>query len=177
MKKSSKRWIQGLALTALIVGGVPLVSQAATNESPIPPLGLQLGQSQGGMMTIMSEKLGISIDDLRSDRQSGMSIAAIAKEKGLTTDQLMDTMITQHSQQLDQLVSDGTITKQERDQYLSTMQERMSQMLERTTTGRPEWAGQGQMGNGKGFGRAMNGTHPNTPQRGYGQGFNGTVNN
>lgn len=150
-----KKWRNiGLAavLGAAIVGSVPLISQAA-NEAPQTSnggMGMGLGRMGTSMIDSISKFLGLTSDEVRTERQSGKSLADIASDKGVAKDKLLDQMVQERKAQLDALVKDGKLTQEQADQYLSQIKDRMGTMVERTETGRPDFApGRGQ-GKGRG---------------------------
>ena len=137
-----------LALGAVLVGGIPLISYAATASDATqntPGNGLGIGRTGTPMIDTISKILGLTTDEIRDERQEGKSLSDIAGEKGVTKESLLNQMVKARQTQLDALVKDGTLTKEQADDYLAQMKERMSTMIEKTETGRPDFApGRGQ---------------------------------
>lgn len=155
-----KKWRNlGLAavLGAALVGSVPLISQAANDTPQVTNngVGLAIGRMGTSMIDSISKFLGLTSDEVRTERQSGKSLTDIASDKGVSKDKLLDQMLKERKVQLDALVKDGKLTQEQADQYLAQMKERMGTMVDRTETGRPDFApGRGQgMGQGQGQGR------------------------
>lgn len=110
--------------------------------------GLMGGQAVRGdgilhdaMITVYSEKLGISVDELNTRLSNGETLAEIAAAKGLTVDQIIALRSEARTLAIDQAVKDGTITQAQ-----------------------AEWMKQrgvgGMMGSGRGSGRGMHGVGP-----------------
>jgi len=153
-----KKFGIAIALSALLLISIPVLSFAASSTDQ-DNNGLGLGRIYGNMMTTVSQALGLTSDEIRTERWNGKSLAAIAQEKGISEDQLIGTVEKERKDQLDQLVQQGKITQAQADQCLEQMDDRMKSSLERTTTGRPDWALGGGSGSrqGKGMGRGMGG--------------------
>jgi hypothetical protein len=143
-----------LLLGGLLVVTQPDVSRAAEGDAtPAAPvttgqatygagLGLGLGRSMGGMITSLSDMLGIDVADLRAERQAGKSLADIAAANGVDKDQLVEKATTARQQLLEEKVAAGQITQEQADYCLENMQKRVEQNLERTTVG-PNGQGRG----------------------------------
>jgi hypothetical protein len=96
--------------------------------------------------------LGISTSQLFSDLQSGKSLEDIAKATdGKSTQGLIDAMVAAEKQQLDSAVGNGMITQAQADQIESSIETRVTAMV-----------------NGTGFGRRGGGFGP--PSGGQGNG-------
>jgi len=102
--------------------------------------------------TDIANFIGVTIDDLRTARESGKSLATIATEHGKTEDALIQFIISKETANLDSLLKDGKITQIQYDNAVKDMATRVKEMVERTETGKPGFAN----GMGKGFGRGFN---------------------
>lgn len=153
-----KKWMNlgiAVALGAVLIGGMPAISKAANDATQAngPGFGAAIGRTGSTMVDTISEFLGLTSDEVRTERQNGKSLAAIAEEKGTAKEKLLDQMVKQRKAQLDALVKSDKLTQEQADQYLSQMKDRMGTMIERTDTGKPEFA----QGRGQGKGRGMQG--------------------
>lgn len=63
--------------------------------------------------SILENKLGFTKTQIEDDAKSGKTAFDLAKEKGMTEDQLRTAIIDAKSQKIDQMVTDGKITKDE----------------------------------------------------------------
>jgi hypothetical protein len=127
---------------------VPLISQAADDTTPTGGFGPGVNRVCSSMIDGVADFLGLTTDQVREERQSGKSLFEIANEKGVSKDKLLDQMLEQRKAQLDDLVKQGKLTKDQANQYLDQMKDRMGTMVERSETGGPGFGGRGQ---GKGM--------------------------
>ncbi len=146
-----------LALGGMLVFGQPFTlpdANAATTEpaaaetASVYGQGAGLGRVYGNMMDSVSKQLGMEPAELRTERQSGKSLSQIADSKGITEDKLVDTIVEQRKSQLDQSVSNGTISQEQAEYCQENMEQRVTESVERTTVGPRDGRG------GKGTGRA-----------------------
>ncbi|TZE80943.1 hypothetical protein [Calorimonas adulescens] len=112
--------------------------------------GLRIGGAKG-MNQEVADFLGVSIEDLIAKRQSGMSLADIAKEKGITEEQLINFISENRNEALKKLVDEGKITQAQLEQHQTYMEQRIKQNIESTSTG-PKGLGNG-MAQGRRAGR------------------------
>lgn len=66
-------------------------------------------QSQA-MFEAVASKLGMSLDDLENQLEAGKSLADLAREKGVSEDELRTTVVGVIQPRLDQAVKEGKIT-------------------------------------------------------------------
>ena len=104
-----------------------------------------------GEMDDLASFLGIDTDTLESERQSGKSLAEIAKEHNKTVDELKAFLGTEFTNKIDALLKDGKITQEQYDNMKSRFNERIDEMINRTSTGMPEWRGKGNNGEHRGM--------------------------
>jgi hypothetical protein len=76
--------------------------------------------------------LGVSESELRATLESGKSLAQIAKEKDKSVDKLVDALVTATTKRLDQAVTDGRLTKAERDKIVAGLKEQTEAIVNRT---------------------------------------------
>lgn len=166
-KRWSKFMVLGMALL-LVVGMVASVSAAGSANSAQPNAlcqGLMLGKQKAQTaLNVVADLTGLSATEIRSQRQDGKSLAAIAESKGVTEQTVVDKVIAERTAALDKLKADNKITEAQYQTCISNMQTRVKANVERTTVGpangqkagqgmgRMQGAGQGQ-GMGKGCGQ------------------------
>lgn len=91
-----------------------------------------------------STYLGISVADLRTQLQSGKTLAEIAAAtSGKTKDGLIAAIVAAHTAQIDKAVTDGKLTADQATKLKTGLTERVTAMVERS----------GPTGPGPGFGR------------------------
>lgn len=140
------------AFALLLLVAVPVFALAAPNGNGFATTG-------GNLLDTLAKLLGMTPSDIQTERIQGKSMVQIAEEKGVTEEKLMEAALAARKAQIDQLVKDGKITQAQADYMLTQMKTRIKANLERTTVGKPGWAGKrgnGQGMNGSGFGKGMN---------------------
>ena len=156
LKKSAPLMIAVLVL-GLVLGNV-LSSGAApssdtTAQSGVTGLGLRLGgamRDAGGRLSDVVAKLtGLDADEVEDQRHAGTSFAAIAKTKGVTSDELVAEALKVRKQLLDEKVKAGAITQAQADDALDRMKDRLGDRVDSTDAGRG-MGGRGMGGRGQG---------------------------
>ena len=74
--------------------------------------------------------LGIDVNTLRSERQSGKTLVEIAKAKGKSETDLINFIVTRQKEKINQLVKDGKITQTQADYLLKNIETRVKTMVE-----------------------------------------------
>lgn len=147
----------GLTGTALAAAPTPGAGPFGTGSwCPAHPLGQGAGMPMSGLAIGVHDEvanlLGLTPEELRAKHQAGQSLADIATEQGVSTEQLVETMLSAHQAQLATLVENGTLTQTQADRMLAAMALRISAMIQ--WTGGP--MGHGMMGQrgygGRGYG-------------------------
>jgi len=83
-------------------------------------------------LDVAAEALGMTTDDLLAELQDGKSIAAVAEEKGVGLDTIIDAYVAQESERLARAVEDGKITQDQADSMLEKSRERIQEMMDQT---------------------------------------------
>jgi hypothetical protein len=107
------------------------------------------GLGTGSCPAAVTELLGMTPAEIQAQRLEGKSLVQIAAAKGVTEDQLKNAILTARQTQLKERVTAGTLTQEQATLMLQTMEQNVVQAINRTTTGRPDWAGIN--GNGQGL--------------------------
>ncbi len=137
----------GVAMAAIIV-----VTTAAWNW------GQHDGESpKGSLITVAAAELDMAVEDLVGELHDGTTIAALAEERGVDTDVIVQAALEPISERISQAVEDGRITEEEAADRLAQAEERITERLEQTA---PVGDGPEQMGRhgargmgGQGFGQ------------------------
>ncbi|HSH59574.1 MAG TPA: hypothetical protein VK988_08025 [Acidimicrobiales bacterium] len=149
MKRSNV--IASLTLTAgLAVGGVggvllgiPAVSgaQSDTTQPPTeqehpgtPMRGHGGGCHRSPGPQAAATALNMSVEDLRNQLRDGKTIAAVAKEKGVDVQKVIDALVGEATQRIDQAVKDGKITAEQAGRKKQNLAARITRMV---NEGRP----------------------------------------
>lgn len=149
MKRSNL--IAGITLTAgLFAGaaggallGIPAVSGAQT-DTTTPPAEQQQpepmrahrggGCHKGPGLQAAATALNMSVEDLRTQLRDGKTIAAVANEKGVDVQKVIDAMVTEATQRIDQAVKDGKLTAEQAARKKENLSARITRMV---NEGRP----------------------------------------
>ncbi len=133
----------------------------AERMDQIPPedgMGLPFHGMRGGwdmrgssLFSVAAEKLGLTVQELMTELQSGKSIADVAAEKGVDTQTIADAYIAQVKEQLDTAVADGRITQKQADLQLENITAQVTTQLEAACGGCVPGGFMGRGGRGRGF--------------------------
>lgn len=140
----------GALVLAIAIGTIttPIIGSAQgtdpkTNVNNNYNRGDRLGLHHDGLMRdTVAKTLGITVDELCTLRSSGKSIAQIAKEKGISSKDLVDKLTKARTDQVEQLFKDGKITAAQKDWVLTDLKSRIEENINRTDVSR---------GHGRGF--------------------------
>jgi hypothetical protein len=149
-------------VTGILIGSV-LVG-AAFAAAPAPqgtptPFVPGSGQGRGGMMGRggmvggwMGSEMGMeqevldllhmTSEQVAVERQAGKSLVQIAQAKGVTEQQLVNTILAAKRADLDKLVRDGKLTQAQADLMYTNMQQTVAQAVNRTGVGSMRGNGQ-----------------------------------
>lgn len=115
-----------ITLIGLFVVGTAF-AQAPTPTTPtVPqtPWGYAWGRMWGGATVVsdaVTKLLGMTSEQIYTERAAGKTLVDIAKEKGVTDQQLLDAMLAGQKQVIDQAVKDGNLTQAQADWMLERM--------------------------------------------------------
>ena len=100
-----------------------------------PPKGF-MGRGDTALIGVAAEKLDMSVEDLHAQLIDGRSIAEVAEEQGVETQEIIDAYLAQLEENLTQKVADGEITQNQADWMLEQATERVPEQLENAFDGR-----------------------------------------
>lgn len=155
MKKSTILALVAAALVAgLTLGGMTTAMAAATG-SDTAGLGLRLGpafrDAGARMLDILAKATGKSVEDIQAERQSGKSVADIAKANNVDLDEVVAKVLDARKAVLADRVKTGAMTQDQADQAIARMQDRITDRVNSTETGPRNGQGRG-AGGGRGMG-------------------------
>ena len=136
--------------------GDALKARIESGEYPVITGGLGFGghghDGHGfGHLSAAAAYLGLSESDLQTQLASGKSLADIAKAQGKSVDGLVAAMLADEKKELDAAVAAGRLTQAQADQMLANAKQRLTDMVNGTTTG--HWGMGPGMDMGPGMGR------------------------
>ena len=108
---------------------------------PGPGFGFHAGMHRGGQfLDAAATYLGISGDQLRTQLESGKSLADVATAQGKSVDGLKQAITDDVQSKLDQAVTDGRLTSAQRDEILADLKARIDDLVTGTMPARPQGA-------------------------------------
>lgn len=93
---------------------------------------------RGAASEAVQELLGMEQDELREALQSGQTLAEVAEANGVSTDVLVDTIVSDANERLDEKVAEGVITAEEADEKRENLEERAIARVNGERPERPE---------------------------------------
>ncbi|MBI5230660.1 MAG: hypothetical protein HY876_00660 [Coriobacteriales bacterium] len=121
----------------------------------------RFGRNGLGLVDVVAKLTGLSADDVAAARADGKSFADIAKDKGVSADDIVAEAMKARTEFLEARVKDGTLTEDQKDEILAQMKTN----LEARVTSTDAQVGRGRMGGGcggpgRGRGRGAGSTAP-----------------
>ena len=122
--------------------------------------GAKFGNPANAPLAVAAKAIGIDETALRTELQSGKTIADVAKAKGVDSAKVVTAIVDAHKADVAQAVTDGKLTQAQADQMLANSQARATDLVNgKAPTGRHI----GGRGHGLGFGQQAPGSTPATP--------------
>jgi len=157
-----KKVIVAVAIGALIIGAVASYATSASTQG---------GRGQGlnsrseprsgytQMLEARAQILGVTTEELQKELDAGKSFGDIAKEKGLTSEELHQKMLAAKKTHLENLVKAGILTQEQLETQVQLMEQHYADCdCDEDCDGtcdedhdKPRW---GKMGRGSGMGLA-----------------------
>ncbi|HIC88738.1 MAG TPA: hypothetical protein EYP04_04985, partial [Anaerolineae bacterium] len=92
-------------------------------------MGGWIGGPENSLVAIAADQLGLSVDELVAELQTGKSIAELAEEKGVEVQTIVDAIVAPRAEKLAEAVANGRITQEQADRMLSHMEEMVQNRL------------------------------------------------
>jgi len=87
------------------------------------------------LRSVAAEKLGMELADLQTELDNGKTIAALAEEKGVDTQTIIDAYLAQVKAKLDEKVASGEMTQEQADAHLEQAKTRATEKMDSTWEG------------------------------------------
>jgi hypothetical protein len=113
-----------VVLLGLFLVGTVFAQSPTATPAPTTPWGQAWGGIWRGSSTIskaITDLLGMTQGQILDERLAGKTLLDIAKEKGVTEQQLIDALVSGRKEVLDQAVKDGRLTQAQADWMLEAM--------------------------------------------------------
>ncbi len=82
--------------------------------------------------------LGMSEGELHQALRNGTSLGELADSKGVDRQQLVDALVAAATERINEAVSDGKLTREQADQRIADLPDRIADLLDRTLPSRAE---------------------------------------
>jgi hypothetical protein len=105
-----------------------------------PGFGVHVGMAGGKFLDAAATYLGLTEDQLRTQLESGKSLADVAQAQGKSVDGLKQAILNDVQTNLDQAVKDGRLTSDQRDQILADLKAHIDDLVNGTMPARPQGA-------------------------------------
>jgi hypothetical protein len=126
--RSPKRIAAGLAAATLVIGaGAGLAQASGGGGGP--------GHGPGPGAEAIADYLGLTAAQLRTQLESGKSLADVAKAQGKTVAGLEDAIVADATSHLDAAVADGRLTKAQEASVLAELKAHVDDMVNRVGPG------------------------------------------
>jgi hypothetical protein len=140
------------ALSGLVEDGTLTQEQADAVEEALEdarPAG-GFGHGLHADLSTVAEVLGLSEDDLRTALEDGATLAEVAEEQGVDTQEVVDAVVAAQQERLDEAVAGGDLTQERADEIAEQAEERATALVNGEM---PAFAGRGGPGHPGGHGR------------------------
>jgi AraC-like DNA-binding protein len=91
-----------------------------------------------GRLSAAADYLGLTEAQLRSELESGKSLAQVAQAHGKSVDGLVDALVAAAKKHLDEAVAAGRLTKAQEAEMLKGLRDRITNLVNSTRLGPPE---------------------------------------
>ncbi|MBM4430685.1 MAG: hypothetical protein FJ026_10120 [Chloroflexi bacterium] len=82
------------------------------------------------LVSVAAEKLGMTVEELRTELEADKTIADVAEAKGVGLATIVDAYLAAKEERVQQMVNDGRITQEQADKLLDGMREQVQKQLE-----------------------------------------------
>lgn len=107
------------------------------------------GHGPGGHdSTVVTDLLGMTDDELRTELRAGSSLAEVAEANGVDTQTLVDAIVAERQAHIDEAVAEGDLTADEAAERSADIEERVTERVNGEFEGRRGPRGPGGPGNG-----------------------------
>jgi hypothetical protein len=125
-------------------GAMPGGPQGSESGAACGPMGERPGGHMLGL-DAAAEAIGIDVEELSTALRDGQTIAEVAEENGVDSDEVVSAMVAAAEERLAQAVEEGQLTEDEADEIAAELPERIAEMVQ---NGPPEGGPQGGMPGG-----------------------------
>lgn len=120
------------ALSGLVSDGTITQDQADAVETALGDARPHHGMHgrPGHHLGVVAEALDMTEDQLRTALEGGKTIAEVAADEGVDVQAVLDALAADARARLDQAVADGDLTREQADERLARIEERVTAMVD-----------------------------------------------
>jgi hypothetical protein len=122
--RASKRIVAGIASAALVVGGGAGLAEAAQSNGGGP------GHAPGPASAAVADYLGLTATELRTQVESGKTLADVARAQGKTVSGLEDAIVADAKTHLDADVAAGKLTAAQEATMLADLKSHVDDIVD-----------------------------------------------
>lgn len=131
--------IGGLLLAVGPGASAQTADPSSTVPAPAPAPGAERGP-RGGMarpddVAVAAQAIGMTTEELRTQLQAGKTIAAVAQEKGVDVQKVIDATIAADTKAIDEALAAGRITQAQADERKAGLAAHVKEEVERVGFG------------------------------------------
>lgn len=125
---NKKMLLIGVLATVLVVGivggGIMMVDRnnGARANGDNPSFANGGGRPQMNQLSSIAQILGVTAEELQSQLKAETTLEQIAKDKGMTLEQLKEKLISKEKTDLEKQVSQGELTSDQAQEMISSLQ-------------------------------------------------------
>lgn len=101
------------------------------------------GRHLGAKAEVLEDVLGLSAEEIRTGLTDGKTLADLAAEQGISTDDLTAALVAAAEEHIDEAVADGKLDAAEAEERKAGLEERIADLINRTPPERGEGMGRG----------------------------------
>lgn len=153
MNKKWNRWVVGgLGALLAVTVAVGAANTTFANDQGVAAIewrgdhGGRGSLGRGASLTTIATALSMTETDLQSALQSGKTVAALATEKGVALQTIVDALIAEQKTLLQQAVTEGRLTQAQADARLAALQSELPTRLSTAFTPGMRGDGRGMLG-------------------------------
>ncbi len=115
----------------LAIGATSAMAADTTTDSNsyVGKCGQTIQKGYGMISDVIADLLGVSHEEIQTERESGKSIAEIAQEKDVNKQMLVDSIIEAKQQRFQEAVASGYLTQEQADERMERKKEKIERKV------------------------------------------------
>lgn len=126
-----------MVLMSVFVLGLTIPAIGSENPVASTSLGKSVMKGARTMVATLAELTGKDVSEIQTERREGKPILDIAEDSGVDEQELVNAISANNQERLKARLDAGSITQEQYDSCLGSMQQNIKERLERSETGVP----------------------------------------